>query len=270
MLEEYLNRGIKDIISEFPPVGDILEQYNIGCVPCAVGSCLLKDIVAIHNLSEEDERALMAAIAGIVDPDHEFELPAISTKGRDRGRREQSYSPPLKKLVEEHRSIKRLLALIPGIVEDLEIESDPGRRRILQTVDFIRQYADKYHHAKEEEILFRYFDENSEILKTMCEEHDEARNHVRAVLDALDRGDANAIADHLNAYRELLVEHIRKEDEILYPWMDRNLSVTQVGELFSKFTDAEEDINKNVIDECKRFVIELAEATPRLNLEVTQ
>jgi len=31
--------------------------------------------------------------------------------------------------------------------------------------------------------------------------------------------------------------HIRKEDEILYPWMDRNLSTAQVGALFSKFAE---------------------------------
>ena len=44
------------------------------------------------------------------------------------------------------------------------------------------------------------------------------------------------------AYRELLTEHIRKEDEILYPWMDNQLSTHQVGELFSKFDAVDRQI----------------------------
>lgn len=109
-------------------------------------------------------------------------------------------------------------------------------------VDFIRSYADKYHHAKEEEILFKYFDEDLDILKVMHEDHKQARSHVKAILEALDRKDKTAIAEHFNAYGDLLNEHIKKEDEILYPWMDKNLSVTQIGELFSKFNEADEQI----------------------------
>jgi len=40
-------------------------------------------------------------------------------------------------------------------------------------------------------------------------------------------------------YRELLTGHIKREDEVLYPWMDRNLSTSQIGRLFSKFTSVD-------------------------------
>ena len=258
MLEDYLNTGIKAVISQFPDVAAILEEYDIGCAPCSVGSCLLKDIVKIHHLSDEDEQALMARIAGVIDPSRPVKAPAIP-RSRPAPPQAIAYSPPLRKLVDEHVLIKRLLALIPRVVENLDVESEEGRRLILRTVDFIRSYADKYHHAKEEDILFRYFDENLDILKAMREEHEKARSHVRAVLDALEKGDREEIVEHLNAYRELLSEHIRKEDEILYRWMDRNLSHTQVGGLFSQFTEAEEKIDQGVIEGCKTFIVELEE-----------
>jgi len=54
-MEAYLNRSIKEVMTAFPAVEKILDEYGIGCGPCAVGSCLLKDIVEIHNLPEEDE-----------------------------------------------------------------------------------------------------------------------------------------------------------------------------------------------------------------------
>ncbi len=269
MLQEYMNKGIKDVISRFPAVADVLEQYNIGCAPCTEGSCLLKDIVDIHNLSPEDERALMAQIAEVIDRGGQVEATAVRRMPQAKPK-DIEYSPPLRQLVDEHVLIKRWLALIPKFVESLDVESEEGRRLILAAVDFIRSYADKYHHAKEEEILFKYFDENSDILRTMHADHEKARSHVRAVLEALERRDKDAIAEHLTAYGELLAGHILKEDEILYRWMDRNLSMTQVGELFSKFAEVDEKMDKEVIDRCKTFVVRLEKEIQNPKQKVTK
>ncbi len=54
-MEEYLNKGIKEIMNQFPEVENILNEYGIGCAPCSVSTCLLKDIVEIHSLPAEDE-----------------------------------------------------------------------------------------------------------------------------------------------------------------------------------------------------------------------
>ena len=238
-MEEYLNTGIKEVISEFPEVEGILNEYNIGCAPCTVGTCLLKDIVEIHNLSPAEERALMTEIASVIHPDQEIKMPERNKEPQDS--EDIRYSPPVKRLVQEHLLIKRWVALIPRVIEMLDLASEQHRQLIRKEIDFIRSYADKYHHAKEEEVLFKYFDEDLDIIKAMREEHDKARGHVKAMLEALDRRDREALARHLNAYREILTEHIKKEDEILYPWMDRNLSTEQVGELFSKFHDVEKE-----------------------------
>jgi len=237
-MEKYLNRGIKEVINEFPEVGEILDEYGIGCGPCIVGTCLLKDIVEIHSLPADEERRMMARITKTIYHDKVIDIPKIDRKAEVKPKKIK-YSPPMKKLVDEHVLIKKWAALIPVIVKDLDVESDKGRQLILDGVDFIRSYADKYHHAKEEEILFRYFDKNIDILKAMHEDHTEARGHARAILEALDRKDKKAVAEHLLAYAKLLTEHIRKEDDILYPWMDRNLSVTQVGELFARFCETD-------------------------------
>ena len=254
-MEEYLNKGIKDLISEFPKVAGILNEYNIGCVPCNVGTCLLRDIVQIHNFSLEDEEDLMARIARVIYPDREIKIPKIKRKAQSKSG-EIKYSPPIKKLVDEHALIKKWLALIPAVINDLNIETEDGRKLIYDGVYFIRSYADKFHHAKEEEILFKYFDENLDIIKAMHEDHETGRGHVRAIVEALERKDKKAIIEHLNGYKDLLTEHIKKEDEILYPWMDRGLSLQQVGELFAKFNEAEEKIDKGVVEKCKRFVVE--------------
>jgi hemerythrin-like domain-containing protein len=240
-MEQYLNKGIKEIIDQFPEVEKILDEYGIGCGPCSVGICELKDIVDIHNLPAEQEQELMHKIAAIIYPGQDIQL-SESKRKTPVVKEEIKFSLPMKKLVDEHVLIKRWIAMIPAVVKNLELETEEGRQLILDGIDMIRSYADRYHHAKEEDILFKYFDKNSEILQVMYEDHTTGRGHVKAMLEALERKDQATLGEHPMAYRELLTEHIKKEDEILFPWMDRNLSTSQVDELFSKFNDVDQQM----------------------------
>jgi len=247
--------GIKELISRFPLVGQILNEYQIGCVTCEVGTCLLKDIVGIHNLREEEEKALFARIAGVIYPDRKAVTSAsppmeVGTQSANisAGKPEElKYSPPMKRLVDEHTLIKKLLALIPSLLANMDIESEADRKMLFDGIDFIRSYADKYHHAKEEEILFGYFDAGLDIIKVMHQDHHKGRGYVQSAAEAIERRDKKGVTEYLNAYRNLLAEHIKKEDEILYPWMDRNLSTAQIGELFQKFDAAEREFGNTRI-----------------------
>jgi len=238
-MERFLQSPIKELIGRFPALGTILEDYAIGCVPCSVGTCLLRDIVEIHNLSPGDEEELIDRIAAVVAPGQAVAIPR-SGRNRAADTRKVSYSPPMKMLVKEHRRILRFVALIPALIAGLDVESVEGRGRILDAVDFIRSYADRFHHAKEEDLLFDCFDERLEILKAMLEDHRRGRACVQGILDAIARRDAGGVSRNLAEYGEILTEHIRKEDEILYPWMDRNLTTRQVGELYARFQAVDE------------------------------
>jgi len=265
---EYLNMPIKEVINKFPKVGDILNEYNIGCVPCSVGSCLLKDIVEIHNLSVKGEEKLLSGIAAVIYPGKDVKIPKLKRKQQAKSN-ELKYSPPIKKLVDEHVYIKKVIAAIPGIIKNLNLKTKEGRppsggrQFVLDAVDFIRSYADKFHHAKEEDILFKYFDEKLDIVHVMLEDHTTGRNHIKAVLKAMDEHDKNAVIEHLNGYRDLLTQHIKKEDEILYTWMDRNLTMAQIGEMFSKFNDVEEKMGKSVPIKYEKFADSINEVVKR-------
>lgn len=232
-VEGYLNKGIKELITEFPEVEKILNDYNIGCGTCGEGLCLLKDIVEIHYMEEELEAEMMARISKAIFPDREVEFPKRKRKVKKSG--EIKYSPPMKKMVDEHVLIKRWIALIPSVIDNLDLETEEGLDLINQGIDFIRNYADKYHHAKEEDETFGYFDENMDMIKVIRNDHVRVRNHVKAMLQAIEDKDKEKLTEHLQAYSEILPEHIKKEDKILFPWMDRNLTTSQVGQLYSKF-----------------------------------
>jgi hemerythrin-like domain-containing protein len=245
-MKEFIEKYIKEIIDEYPEVAKTLEDSNIGCVTCNVGTCRLKDIIEIHNLSEDEEQVILSKIAKIIYPDKKIEIPEIKKKVRPAG---IQYSPPLRILVDEHAFIKQLLSQIPDLIKELEENPENGRALASESVEFIRFYADKFHHAKEEDILFKYFDENLDILKVILEDHETSRGHVRKIMEGLEKLDNTLISEHVQNYTDLLTEHIKKEDEILYPWLDRNLSTNQIGELFSKF----QDVKMQFGDEPKKY-----------------
>lgn len=243
MMERHLNRGVKDVIKDYPEVGDILQEYGVGCINCSMGSCLLKDIIGIHNLTGRQEKQLMARIEHKIYPDRiinveiEEQTETISS--------DIKYSNPLAILVEEHNNIKLLIDKIPVLCEVLDYDRSEDYKLIKASVDFIKNYADNFHHAKEENVLFKYGATNQDIINTMLEEHKLGRWFVKLINKGIDKKDNEIIKENLINYGELLREHINKEDTILYPYIDRCLTDEDIEFLDNKF----DEINKAVVSD---------------------
>jgi hemerythrin-like domain-containing protein len=254
-MEKYLNMPIKSVITEFPRIGTILNEYDIGCVTCGVGTCLLKDIIDIHDVPKHIEAEMMKKIEAVINGEAAAEsteesAPIVAPKVI-------TYSEPIYKLVVEHKLIKRLLALIPELCSRVEKDLEGNRELIKKSVDFIRQFADKFHHAKEEDILFAYAKGNTDILNVMYEDHKKGRYYVKAVLLGLETGDASYVSFSLKHYRELLTEHIKKEDEILYPWIEKGMTAEQIKELEEKFNKTDESFGLDFYDKWEDFIISI-------------
>jgi hemerythrin-like domain-containing protein len=238
VLTTHLDRHVQDVIAEFPGVQTVLSDCGIGCATCAIGTCLLREVIEVHGLSAEQEREALEKIAAVIFPGEVVEIPPLVRKvAAPAGARRVSFSPPVRALVDEHLVIKRLLALVPWIGSELARDPPSGRTAARQAVEFIRFYADRFHHAKEEEILFSYFDPGLQIIASMNREHEIARGHVRRTEESLASGDDAGAAASLRAYADLLQGHIRKEDEVLYPFLDSRLTMKQVGEMFGRFAN---------------------------------
>ncbi|MCJ7500190.1 hypothetical protein MUP29_08030 [bacterium] len=59
--------AIQDVVKAHPRIGEILNDFEIGCVDCSVGICLLKDVVSIHALGEEMEAKIEKQINDYLD-----------------------------------------------------------------------------------------------------------------------------------------------------------------------------------------------------------
>lgn len=123
--------------------------------------------------------------------------------------------------------------------------------RIAQIADFFAGFADTCHHAKEERLLFPLLEAHGKEPKEcspaeLARQHETGRNHVRAIRAALVRvtnasSPAREVADHLAAYADLLREHIRKENEVLFPYAERILSRAEQDELAREFERIERE-----------------------------
>lgn len=153
-------------------------------------------------------------------------------------------------MVEEHQLILRMIALVEINTRLLEAGKFRDWQFFLDGVDFIRNYADRFHHAKEEDVLFRELvkngmpEQNSPVA-AMLMAHDQGRAHVRALEEAAQKalagepGQVPVIAENAQGYAALLRDHIDKEDHILYPLAERILPETVRPGMVAEYAAAE-------------------------------
>ena len=147
---------------------------------------------------------------------------------------------PTKILSDEHKNILKFIETLKKECERLNAGVPIDKGFFAKAVDFIKNYADKFHHAKEEDILFIELDKRKEQMHCspmdqMRHEHDLGRGFVRGLEGALISGDKNKIIENARGYAELLEDHIYKEDNILYPMADEVLDDAAQKEMLEKF-----------------------------------
>ena len=174
---------------------------------------------------------------------------------------------PIGPLMVEHRLIERMIRIAKIEMERLIGGKSPDPAFIDVAVDFVRTYADRCHHGKEEDILFRDLakkglsDEHKRIMDELIAEHAQGRKTTKTFSEAKERylrGDAGAVADVIEAISWLVnfyPVHIEKEDRHFFM------------PVMSYFTKQEQDamlqemyeFDKNLIHSVYRGVVERIE-----------
>ncbi|MBK8794336.1 MAG: hemerythrin domain-containing protein [Holophaga sp.] len=254
----HLESHIKPLMEQFPALGSVLEKAGIGCTSCTLGTCRIQDILEIHDLDTAQIQTLLQEMGEVIYQGAPFQIPPITRKP---AAPKATFCPPIQRMVVEHTFILRVIALLPRLIHALRQDFESALPLAIRTLEFVRTYADRYHHAKEEDILFRFFEQGSDILGVMLQDHQDGRAHISAVAAALAARQIEDVEAHLLAYGELLKSHIQREDTILYPWMDRTLTDREVGHLFSQCSAVERDFG-TVPAMQERIVTDLELALP--------
>lgn len=172
-------------------------------------------------------------------------------QGRGRGREDPLKSiAPTDQLKAEHEKILILLRILERICARLEVRRNINPLYLGQMINFMKVFIDKFHHGKEEDLLFPAM-QKAGVRREPCPigelmiDHIKGRSLARRMNLAAerygkyDRAAPAQFVESAKSYISLLSEHIRKEDEIYFPLAEKALSERQKKELWESFEELE-------------------------------
>ena len=154
-----------------------------------------------------------------------------------------------KNLENDHVNILRLI----DVMEKMVLEISTSLKHIELVVTLIRNYADDFHHGKEEHLFFPFlvkkgFSNEHGPVSVMIHEHEEGRKFVKEMeteIDNIKNGDESSFTvlyENMQEYIDLLRAHISKENKVLFPLADKVLTQEDQEELLKEFAIVENTV----------------------------
>ncbi|MDD5628053.1 MAG: hemerythrin domain-containing protein [Elusimicrobia bacterium] len=149
-------------------------------------------------------------------------------------------------LMAEHEGILLMLRVLDKLSGQIESGRKVDSKELEKILEFLRVFADKCHHGKEEDVLFPAMEKagmprDGGPIAVMLAEHNQGRAFIRGLAEAIGeygQGDAKAgagVVENGRGYIALLTQHINKENNILFPMADRLLGEKKQDELAEEF-----------------------------------
>ena len=159
---------------------------------------------------------------------------------------------PTENLKSEHNDIKELLNIMSKIAVNIKSKDVFYTSDVEDIIDFLKFFIEKSHHGKEEvfypALEFAGIPKEAESLSVMMYEHSLAKNYLKDINSCVvnckigNSFSGEMLADSLTNYVALIKNHIQKEEEIIFPLADTELSPEKQIEIAEEFERIEEKI----------------------------
>ena len=151
-----------------------------------------------------------------------------------------------KDLMQEHETILHAMDLLKKIQANKALGEDAQLSFYGDLAYFLEIFADKCHHGKEENNMYHTLaplgdTAEKDMIVKLIEEHVEARALVREIKRAAEAGEAMAAAKAAKDYRVLLLDHIRRENEEMFPSTEYRITEAQQEIMYERFMKVEEN-----------------------------
>jgi hemerythrin-like domain-containing protein len=157
---------------------------------------------------------------------------------------------PRGELREEHGSTMKMLAALRRFMMKGVDSKDSETKDLEDLIEFFDIYVDRYHHGKEEQVLFPALSRTptvgiDSLIDSLMADHREARAIMEQIganaaglysCSEADRCEMKARAD---LYVDLVGKHIRKENSELLPLVEERLSEAERLQMAKRFHDVE-------------------------------
>ena len=157
-------------------------------------------------------------------------------------------------LMKEHQMILKYLELMERYIEFTKASR---RENILlektqDFISFIQVFTDTYHHAKEEDVLFKYMQAPGVLshcnpLPVMLSEHEQGRMYVLNMINAVANMNVDSLYESIYGYCQLLKQHVFKEDNVLYSMAENGLSDEDKIAIESEYQQIEGKLDKQAV-----------------------
>ena len=157
-----------------------------------------------------------------------------------------------------------MITLLSEKTRQINEKNNVDVQYLMIAIDFIRTYADRTHHGKEEDILFRELakkqlsQEHKETMNELIEEHIFGRKTVTSLVNAREsymKGNVESLKDIVACVEELVnfcPAHIEKEDKhFFYPSLEY-LTKQEQDEMLQEFWE----FDRNLIHEKYQRLVE--------------
>ena len=150
-------------------------------------------------------------------------------------------------LMIEHRLIEKAINTMSTALEHFKKDDQIDTAYVDMLIDFIRVYADKTHHGKEEDILFKELEEKNmtqeeqSLMEKLKQDHIKARQAVKAIDEAnmkYKKGELNntdVIYDNMLFLIQLYPQHIKDEDEVFFPDTEKYFDEEERAQMLDDF-----------------------------------
>ena len=151
-------------------------------------------------------------------------------------------------LKHEHEAILSALKILDTISEGIGNGSTPDKSDLSSFLGFLKEFADKCHHGKEEGLLFPALvaagmPEKGGPIEVMLSEHALGRDYIQEMDNAITSGpDYMTFAYAARNYSLLLQSHIQKENNVLFPMAEDALEKSRLEQLHESFEEHEEKV----------------------------
>ncbi len=133
----------------------------------------------------------------------------------------------------DHRNISALLTILKNKLATLKTGSRPNFSLMAEVVDYLSDYGDEYHHAKEN-LIYHYlidrFPKKTHIVEQQMQEHEELHlltaqlsNSVNQVLMDMPLS-LDEFAEQLHQFIEKQGQHLNQEESKVFPIIEQYFS----------------------------------------------
>jgi hemerythrin-like domain-containing protein len=153
----------------------------------------------------------------------------------------------VKILYDEHDIIVQGIEIAKKSKELIDKDSTQFEETVRKLIYFFRNYADKFHHYKEEEILFPAMAQKNEIIgegivQEMLDNHEDFRSLIKEIENNLDAKQYINAYKVLSEYTDKLLDHIAAENDELFLMSEQLFDVSELERMKFRFDDCDRDL----------------------------